>query len=200
MSNFSIFSERKAAEAAAFLLLKGGGGLELLKLMKLMYLAERESFKKYGESITGDAFVSMQHGPVLSGTYDFAKAHSRVALAIGAKQEGYWRKLINFRAGNLLTINPKAGIANPDEDLLGLSDSDVECLEAAWKQFGHLSAGQLVDFTHENCGEWDKHVGGSSSLIPVARMLKEFGYQPEHVHAIDRRIHEQRYLSNALSS
>lgn len=87
MSNFSIFSERKAAEAAAFLLLKGGGGLELLKLMKLMYLAERESFKKYGESITGDAFVSMQHGPVLSGTYDFAKAHSRVALAIGAKQE-----------------------------------------------------------------------------------------------------------------
>lgn len=47
---------------------------------------------------------------------------------------------------------------------------------------------------------WDKHVGGSSSLIPVARMLKELGYQPEHVHAIDRRIHEQRYLSNALSS
>lgn len=46
MSNFSIFSERKAAEAAAFLLLKGGGGLELLKLMKLMYLAKQRVFQK----------------------------------------------------------------------------------------------------------------------------------------------------------
>lgn len=200
MSNFSIFSERKAAEAAAFLLLKSSGGLDLLKLMKLMYLAERESFKKYGESITGDSFVSMEHGPVLSGTYDFAKVHSRVALATGVNQEGHWRKLINFRAGNLLTINPKAGIKNPDNDLLGLSDSDVESLETTWNEYGHLTTVQLVNFTHENCGEWDKPVGGSSSLIPIARMLKELGYEPEQVHAIDRRIHEQRYLSNALSS
>ncbi|HTH08426.1 MAG TPA: Panacea domain-containing protein, partial [Acidovorax sp.] len=64
------FNERKAAQAAACLLHKAGGSLSVLKLMKLMYLAERRSLKKYGDTITGDAFVSMPHGPVLSMTYN----------------------------------------------------------------------------------------------------------------------------------
>ncbi|SUA19949.1 phage associated protein [Neisseria gonorrhoeae] len=42
--NDTIFQEPKAAQAAAFLLYKANGRLEVLKLMKLMYLAERESF------------------------------------------------------------------------------------------------------------------------------------------------------------
>ncbi len=43
MQDFSMFNERKAAQAAAYLLHKAGGKLPLLKLMKLMYLAERLS-------------------------------------------------------------------------------------------------------------------------------------------------------------
>lgn len=48
--NDTIFQEPKAAQATAFLLYKANGRLEVLKLMKLMYLAERESFLRFGES------------------------------------------------------------------------------------------------------------------------------------------------------
>ena len=44
-----LFDEKKAAQAAAYFLLRAGGRLEVLKLMKLLYLAERRSFEKYGE-------------------------------------------------------------------------------------------------------------------------------------------------------
>lgn len=39
-----------------------------LKLMKLLYLADRESLRLHGLSMTGDCLVSMPHGPVLSMT------------------------------------------------------------------------------------------------------------------------------------
>ena len=192
MSNFSTFSERKAAEAAAFLLLRGGGKLDLLKVMKLMYLAERVSFKKYGGSITGDSFVSMRHGPVLSGTYDLTGGYS------DARSGGWWKRLVSDRAGYQIEINPDAGISNPDEDLLGLSDADVDCLETVWTNFGHLDKWELVDYTHEHCPEW-VDPGNSSRPIPVSRLLKALGFGEAQVHAIDRHIHEQRYLNNALS-
>ena len=61
--NDTLFQEPKAAQAAAFMLYKANGKLEVLKLMKLMYLAERESFARFGEGLTGDAFrTGGQHG------------------------------------------------------------------------------------------------------------------------------------------
>ena len=50
----TLFNEKRAAQAAAFLLHRAGGRLPVLKLMKLMYLAERESLRLYGEPIIGD--------------------------------------------------------------------------------------------------------------------------------------------------
>src|SRR6266487_2727273 len=62
------FNEKKAAQVAAFFLHRARGELEILKLMKLMYLAERASYKKFGEPLIGDKLVSMDNGPVLSIT------------------------------------------------------------------------------------------------------------------------------------
>jgi uncharacterized phage-associated protein len=62
------FSEKKAAQVAAFFLHRAGGRMERLKLMKLMYLAERASYQKFGEPMIGDKLVSMDNGPALSMT------------------------------------------------------------------------------------------------------------------------------------
>src|SRR5437773_97003 len=66
-----MFDELKAAQVAAFFLFKSAGQINVLKLTKLMYLAERESYKRYGEPLTGDRLVSMDHGPVLSRTLNY---------------------------------------------------------------------------------------------------------------------------------
>ena len=65
-----MFNERKVAQMAAFFLQQAGGTLNILKLMKLLYLSEREAMNRYGEPLSYDAMVSMPHGPVLSMTYE----------------------------------------------------------------------------------------------------------------------------------
>jgi len=66
----NLFNEKKAAQAAAYFLFRAGGPLSVLKLMKLLYFAERRSFEKFGEPMIGDRLASMPHGPVLSCTYN----------------------------------------------------------------------------------------------------------------------------------
>ena len=63
-----MYSERKAAQVAAWFLREAGGRLSHLKLIKLMYLADRQAMADTGYPITFDRVVAMPHGPVLSMT------------------------------------------------------------------------------------------------------------------------------------
>src|SRR5438552_2018304 len=65
------FNDRKTAQAAAYLLQLHGGSMEYMKLIKLLYLADRGVLLAIGQPITGDRLVSMKHGPVLSRVLDF---------------------------------------------------------------------------------------------------------------------------------
>jgi hypothetical protein len=64
------YNEEKATALACRFLELAGGELEDLKLMKLMYLAEREAIRLRNVGITGDRMVSMKNGPVLKHTLD----------------------------------------------------------------------------------------------------------------------------------
>lgn len=63
-----MFTAETVAQIAAFFTHKEGGASKLLKLIKLMYLSDRESMRRHGYPISFDNFVSMEHGPVLSRT------------------------------------------------------------------------------------------------------------------------------------
>lgn len=56
---------QKIVQAAAYLAGKCGvGGLNRLHAYKLLYLADRDSLRKSGMTITGDNYDAMQYGPV----------------------------------------------------------------------------------------------------------------------------------------
>ena len=55
------------AVAAMVAILRHTGTIDKLKLIKLLYLADRDCFLEYGHPITGDRPVAMPHGPVPSG-------------------------------------------------------------------------------------------------------------------------------------
>ena len=61
-----IFDERKAAQAAAHLLRRHGSSMPYIKLIKLLYLADRQSLIETGYTITGDQLVAMSDGPALN--------------------------------------------------------------------------------------------------------------------------------------
>ena len=191
MQNFSIFDERKAAQASAFLLFKGKGRLSLLKLMKLMYLSERLSLGRYGDTITGDDFVSMKNGPVLSMMLNHLNGF------VKSSPDG-WDKWIADRSENIIELRDPSMIRTPEEDLLALSETDLECLNEVWSEFGHWDSWKLVEYTHsEACPEW-QDPGNSSRPIPPSRLLKAVGYKPGKVEELTKRLHEQRYITAAF--
>lgn len=179
------YSEKKAAQVAAYFIFREGGTIEILKLMKLMYLAERESLLKYGEPITGDNFYSMNHGPILSITLDHMNNF------IESEEDG-WESWISDRENHMLELRVSE---DPTPKLLQLCDADVEVLDSVYKEFGGYTGGELRNITHKICTEWEDP-DYSSIPIPYSRVLKCVGHDPDIAMEIDHKISEQRRLDD----
>ena len=64
------FNQRKAAHAASVFLRLRGNKMSYLKLIKLLYLLDRTALERWERPVTGDRYVSMKLGPVLSNVRD----------------------------------------------------------------------------------------------------------------------------------
>ena len=152
------FNVRKAAQIAAFFAREEGGAINVLKLAKLMYIADRRNMERYDYPISGDNFVSMDHGPVNSITLNYVNG-------MGDTPE-QWGEFMGDRTGY------QVGLVKPitDEDLDELSRAELATLRDVWAEFGSMNQYQVRDWTHANCPEWeDPH--GSSAPIPFERVL-----------------------------
>ena len=140
--------------------------LAVLKAMKLVYLSDRESLFKWGFPILDELRVSMPHGPVNSSTYSY------ISGTVDPTKFG-WSDFLSDRA------NHNVGMASKDmsrDALDELSPADLECLDAVWSKFGHMTQWQIRDWTHikKNVPEWEDP-NGSSTPIPVERILMALG-------------------------
>lgn len=158
-----MFKVRKAAQVAAYFAKAEGGSINVLKLVKLIYLADRKFLERYDATILNDRFVSMSHGPVNSTTYDYIK---------GCEEDREnWEEFIDDLTGH------RVGLAREnisEDDLDQLSDAELAVLAEVWRQFGHMDRFEIRDWTHDNCPEWEDP-NGSSQSIPFARVLSHLG-------------------------
>lgn len=180
------YEPRKAAQLIAALILKNGGrDLDVLKAVKLVYLIDRESIKKYGYPVLDEPRVSMRLGPVNSCTYDFIKGE------IPYEDTG-WADFVTDKENHEIGLaDEKLGL----EDLDELSESDIECLDAVWGQHGNKEPLELRNWTHDrkNIPEWQDPNGGSVPIdiksifeavgVPNAAEMAE---QYEEMQALDR--------------
>jgi uncharacterized phage-associated protein len=192
-----LFDEKKSAEVAAFFLLKAAArnsSTTLLKLMKLMYLAERDCYRLHAHPMIGDALVSMPNGPVLSKTLDLINSGPQ-----DRKEESYWDTIIAEREDRLMALRSDTRVKSAN-DLLQLSEADIEILEDIWSKFDKYSAYSLVKFTHDstNCPEW-KDPDGSSIPIDMTEMLASMGYLPDEINSILGNMREQAQSSEMFS-
>jgi len=75
------FSTKKIIEAGAVLLgCRSQRRMSYLRLLKLLYMADRESLKETGWPIIGTQPVAMDYGPVHSEVYDLVKGTHRDSL------------------------------------------------------------------------------------------------------------------------
>jgi uncharacterized phage-associated protein len=183
-----MFSERKVAQIAAYLLDRAKGRMNYLKLMKLLYLADRESMKCHGWPISGDRYVSMDHGPVLSQTLN---------LINGAKkfEEHGWDHWIADKADYAVSLRRRATRETLDQ----LSDAELEVLRNVYAKFGKWDQWRLVDYTHRYCREW-KDPKGSSLQIPYDAIFKALGHSAAEAKALGARLEEQRRIDKVFAT
>lgn len=180
----SGFNERKAAQVAAYFALREGGTINVLKLVKLIYLADRNFMKKYDCPILSDRFVSMDHGPVNSITLNLINGMS--------PERGDWDKFVSDRARHVVAVAHKRLTV---EDFDELSKAEIDVLESVWKKFADKSGYQVRDYTHRHCPEWEDP-DGSSTEIPYERVFKFLGKKNSGQLAKD--IEAERALDRCL--
>lgn len=160
-----VYNPVKAAQAAAKIIKLHGGPIDTLVLMKLLYLADREALLDSGYTITGDAMVSMPHGPVLTNILDCITCNERP-----------WRDYIQERQNHLLSLE----VPDPSDD--ELSEYEIEILERVHQLYGHLGPWQIRKLTHELPEYEDPN--GSSCRIEPSDILKFAGRSQKDIETL----------------
>lgn len=145
MKTLLEFDYKKATQAINYLTRKEGGQIDKLKLIKLVYLADRYHLRRYGRPIVNDAYLAMPLGPVGSSVKDIAE----LSGFLDETERAYAVQYIERSAGPNKVVSKK----NTETDVF--SESELEALEFAFNEFGNQSAASLVNVTHRY-PEWDK--------------------------------------------
>ena len=144
------FNERRATEAAAHFLRLRGGRMSYLKLIKLLYLLDREALLRWGRPVTTDRYVSMDNGPVVSRIYDLIREEPAPGT------DRIWRHYISAPEEWEVAL-----LAEPETD--ELSRSEEALIEEIFAKFGNMNRWDLVRVSHE-LPEWQDPNG---SAIPI---------------------------------
>ena len=161
-----FFDERKAAQAASVLLDRHEGRMPYIKLLKLLYLADREALIETGLPITGDRFVSLKFGPVLSRVLDLIKDSSPAENSV-------WHSYVARERFDAVLVG------SPESD--HLSEYDEGVLSDIFDSCGHEKWPFVVARTHA-LPEW---TDPGTSALPIAPedILRYAGYTDEEVRA-----------------
>jgi uncharacterized phage-associated protein len=178
------FRSRKAAQICAYFALQSTGIIEKLKLIKLVYLAERRFLKEWRQPILFDELFSLPHGPICSSTLNGID---------GLLHEDIWGDFVS-RNGNQIVANKKFSRGDLDE----ISDAELEALKATWRRFGHLTASQLRNYSHDHCPEYTETTG----RIPISyrELLEAVGASDREAESVEREIAELRREKSALGA
>ncbi len=156
------FDEEKATQAAALFLKLRGGRMSYMKLIKLLYLADRASLLRYGKPITMDLWCSMIHGPVLSNVLNLITDPSRV------DSTGSWAGLISPPLGDQEVALLKAEIPNDR-----LSQAEEKVVVDIFHRYGEMNRWDLVELLHkgEVAPEWKEVAKGARVPISIQDIL-----------------------------
>lgn len=174
------YNSRKSAQVAAFFSIMEGGAISVLKLVKLVYLSDRKFLEKFDSLMLDDCFVSMDHGPVSSITYNYINGTYEDNAA--------WLEFVNDREKNLV------GVASEDvsiDSLDELSRAEVKTLNEVWAEHGKKTPWQLREWTHHNCPEW-RDPKGSSLPISYREILDALGKENSDV--LENYIQDEKSL------
>lgn len=182
-----MFRIEKLVQVAGHLLKLNNFKMNYLKVIKILYLADRESINRTGQSITGDSFVSMKNGPVLNKLYELIKNKYN-----SHKMQDFWNTRFSTDGYDL--------IANFDRIPDGLLSSfEKKTIEGLSEQFKDTAFGDMIKYVHEICPEWEET--DTSIPISIEHILECLGRTPEEIECImaeNEAFDKEEYLFSSL--
>ncbi|NIJ55500.1 Panacea domain-containing protein [Dyadobacter arcticus] len=131
----------------------GGGSLNKMKALKLIWLSDRYHLRQYGRTITGDQYFAMKNGPVASCTFDLLKG-SGVSFDREAIQN--IAKYLTFSQYNY-TVHGEA-------DMDAFSETDTEVIDLIWEKYKHYDHFALSELSH-NFPEWIRYKANFENAV-----------------------------------
>ncbi len=169
----ALFHETKATQAAARFLTLRGGPMSSIKLVKLLYLADREALLRWGLPITTDCFLSLDIGPVVGRICELVRGESAPNCARP------WRRFIS---------DPDHGevhlLADPGSD--ELRAEELRLIEEIFEQHGRHDRWSLVEYTRA-LPEWT-YPNGSALPIEYRDILKSAGKTEIEISRIEEAL------------
>lgn len=155
------FGTRKIIEAAAVLLrAEPGSQMGRLRLLKLLYIADRNALEETGRPIIGTRPVAMDKGPV----------HSEVLDLINGEHadDAEWAEFIHRNGRHDIKLVNNPGV-------LSLSRYEIEKLKRVSREYWDTEDWELVPITHA-FPEWkDNYREGTAPDIPLEDILAAVG-------------------------
>jgi uncharacterized phage-associated protein len=178
------FDEAKATEATALFLRLRGGQMHYMKLIKLLYLADRIALQQWGIPITTDSYVSMDHGPVVSTIYDLIR---------GRVEGPTWKEYITPPMGD---GGKEVALVRPPK-LSRLSRAEEGVIKEVFDQYGKWNRYKLRDFVMHRLPEWQDPEG---TLIPIriADILSASGTDQDEIRAIEKELNTARIAEDSF--
>ncbi|MDR0305893.1 MAG: SocA family protein [Chitinispirillales bacterium] len=144
----TAMADYKVCTQAIYFLLKNLGELDKLKMVKLIYFADKLHLINYGRTITGDNYVAMRHGPAGSMVLDVINYN---AEHFDSEQLQY---IDRYLQRTDIPYVYKCKSDPPDDEQLSKSDKDILALICG--KLGKVNSRDLVELTH--CyPEWTHH-------------------------------------------
>jgi len=142
-----------------------------LKLIKLLYLSEREYIKEYAEPFIGGSFCSLPRGPIISEAYNLMKNDIEYG---GHLDHDYFQKFIDISDPRKLSINTLDAGNNI------LNEAIIDIMEEIYKQHGGKDGWDLSEDTHDKelVPEWkDPRKYNSGKLdISISELLEKLDF------------------------
>lgn len=178
MDNLPKFSEKKTTEAAVLLLKMAGGRMKYIRLLKLLYLSDRQAFAELGRSITNDHYCSMKYGQVPSRAYYLVKGTA-------TRVEGIWSHFINSPVDKNYVELKK--IPN---NLKVLSESEVDIIRSVSMRYIDKKDFDLADITK---GPEYVPVTATKKVIdtPIEKILHALNFTEKQIERIGENLSEE---------
>ncbi|MBI2504045.1 MAG: SocA family protein [Candidatus Latescibacteria bacterium] len=178
--------KERAIELTTWILQWGGGSMDIMKLLKLIYITERRALERYGWPVTFDSLASLDRGPVPSKIYDLIKG-----TYPDPADQRLWNEWIGPRDGNQVCL------LQPPK-LNHLSESQLELAREVFEEFGDERTFVLSELTHA-FPEWIDPKG-SSLPISYKELLSKLGKPQEEIQAILDELDEEARLEELFQS